>query len=272
MKEQEPKNRIIAEPTLSLHLSCGSRAKYFDSDNFEKELLKYKFFHLRDGIYFVRDIHLPKTVTVLKTHRQQETTEGNGGIIEVFIDSHYTISIDDLASILFCLCPGADYQDFKNILDGKISRVSSEPPKPDLKEIRTKAMQKFPNYEELRNCWELACKWALSFSRSGTVKTSDSISVTNFEKVSGEAKPPDSDDWLWYKGFIKGYRTRMGEELSGGSVPTPSDEEIEAEIQKLPYTKHLDDGQFNDGVIHGFEMGAKWLRDRLSPEQENSQG
>lgn len=61
-------------------------------------------------------------------------------------------------------------------------------------------------------------------------------------------------------------------ELTGGSVPTPNDEEIEAEIQKLPYVKHLDDGQFNDGVIHGFELGAKWVKEWLRSSTEQRLG
>lgn len=30
------------------------------------------------------------------------------------------------------------------------------------------------------------------------------------------------------------------------------------ELKKLPYTKHLDDGQYNDGKLAGFELGARW--------------
>jgi len=33
---------------------------------------------------------------------------------------------------------------------------------------------------------------------------------------------------------------------------------LDAELKKLPYTKHLDDGQYNDGVLTGFELGARW--------------
>ena len=33
---------------------------------------------------------------------------------------------------------------------------------------------------------------------------------------------------------------------------------LEAELKKLPYTKHLDDGQYNDGQLVGFEFGATW--------------
>lgn len=36
------------------------------------------------------------------------------------------------------------------------------------------------------------------------------------------------------------------------------DELIDIELKKLPYTKHLDDGQFNDGQLAGFELGAEW--------------
>jgi hypothetical protein len=31
-----------------------------------------------------------------------------------------------------------------------------------------------------------------------------------------------------------------------------------AELEKLPYTKHLDDGQYNDGQLVGFQFGATW--------------
>jgi hypothetical protein len=33
---------------------------------------------------------------------------------------------------------------------------------------------------------------------------------------------------------------------------------LEDELNKLPYTKHLDDGQYNDGQLAGFEFGANW--------------
>lgn len=90
-------------------------------------------------------------------------------------------------------------------------------------------------------------------------------------RVSGEAKAPDLTLRLTPEIKLEDGKfilllngEKWVKELSGGSVPTPSDEEIEAEIQKLPYTKHLDDGQFNDGVIQGFELGARWSRGRLS--------
>jgi hypothetical protein len=36
------------------------------------------------------------------------------------------------------------------------------------------------------------------------------------------------------------------------------EEELQKELDKLPYTKHLDDGQYNDGQVAGFEIGARW--------------
>lgn len=37
------------------------------------------------------------------------------------------------------------------------------------------------------------------------------------------------------------------------------EELLQKELDKLPYTKHLDDGQYNAGQIAGFELGARWL-------------
>lgn len=42
-------------------------------------------------------------------------------------------------------------------------------------------------------------------------------------------------------------------------IELPSDEEINAKINSFPYTKHLDDGQYNEGIIEGFEMGVEWI-------------
>lgn len=36
------------------------------------------------------------------------------------------------------------------------------------------------------------------------------------------------------------------------------EELLQKELDKLPYTKHLDDGHYNDGQIAGFELGARW--------------
>jgi hypothetical protein len=54
--------------------------------------------------------------------------------------------------------------------------------------------------------------------------------------------------------------------LEGVPLLPPLENEVEEvweqglgpELQKLPYTKHLDDGQYNDGQLVGFEFGATW--------------
>ena len=37
---------------------------------------------------------------------------------------------------------------------------------------------------------------------------------------------------------------------------------LEEKLAELPYTKHLDDGQYNDGKMAGFEFGAQWGFDK----------
>ena len=44
---------------------------------------------------------------------------------------------------------------------------------------------------------------------------------------------------------------------------------LEDELNKLPYTKHLDDGQYNDGVLSGFELGATWGYNIAKEKSEN---
>ena len=46
-------------------------------------------------------------------------------------------------------------------------------------------------------------------------------------------------------------------------IQLPTDEEIEKYINSFPYTKHLDDGQYNDGVMVGVELGIEWYREQL---------
>ena len=50
-------------------------------------------------------------------------------------------------------------------------------------------------------------------------------------------------------------------------IELPSDEEIEKYINSFPYTKHLDDGQYNDGVMVGAELGIEWYREQLRKKQ-----
>jgi len=35
---------------------------------------------------------------------------------------------------------------------------------------------------------------------------------------------------------------------------------LKTELDKLPYEAHADDGMFNDGMLDGFELGARWAR------------
>lgn len=46
-------------------------------------------------------------------------------------------------------------------------------------------------------------------------------------------------------------------------IELPSDEEVEQYLKSFPYTKHLDDGQYNDGVIVGAELAIEWMRDKI---------
>ena len=46
-------------------------------------------------------------------------------------------------------------------------------------------------------------------------------------------------------------------------IELPSDEEIGKEMDKLPFSKHVDDGLYNDGQLMGFELGAKWLKEQI---------
>ncbi len=42
------------------------------------------------------------------------------------------------------------------------------------------------------------------------------------------------------------------------------EELLQVRLEELPYTKHLDDGQYNDGQAYGFECGARWAYEKLS--------
>ena len=38
-------------------------------------------------------------------------------------------------------------------------------------------------------------------------------------------------------------------------------------IEELPFTNGLDDGQYNEGVIDGFELGAIWVISQIREGQ-----
>lgn len=46
------------------------------------------------------------------------------------------------------------------------------------------------------------------------------------------------------------------------------EQELDEQLNKLPYTKHLDDGQYNDGVLDGFELGARWCYERCLTDEK----
>lgn len=49
-------------------------------------------------------------------------------------------------------------------------------------------------------------------------------------------------------------------------IELPSDEEIDEYIKSFPYTKHLDDGQYNDGVIVGAELAIEWMKNKIKDQ------
>lgn len=46
-------------------------------------------------------------------------------------------------------------------------------------------------------------------------------------------------------------------------IELPTDEEVEEYLKTFPYTKHLDDGQYNDGVIVGAELAIEWIKEQI---------
>ena len=63
----------------------------------------------------------------------------------------------------------------------------------------------------------------------------------------------------------KAYKSYSNNQLIQTLTPIelPSDEEIGKEMDKLPFSKHVDDGLFNDGQLMGFELGAKWMKEQI---------
>jgi hypothetical protein len=49
---------------------------------------------------------------------------------------------------------------------------------------------------------------------------------------------------------------------------TNFEELLQAELDKLPFEKGLDDGQYNDGKLAGFEMGARWANEKIIEDLE----
>lgn len=64
-------------------------------------------------------------------------------------------------------------------------------------------------------------------------------------------------------GYITTYKSTLPYKLSLKNCQAIErgydlDKLISDEVDKLPYEKHVDDGQYNDGQIAGFELGAYW--------------
>ena len=53
------------------------------------------------------------------------------------------------------------------------------------------------------------------------------------------------------------------DEIPTKPIELPSDEEVNEYLNTFPYTKHLDDGQYNDGKIVGAELAIQWMRDKI---------
>lgn len=47
-------------------------------------------------------------------------------------------------------------------------------------------------------------------------------------------------------------------------IELPTEDEIEEYLKTFPYTKHLDDGQYNDGVIVGAELAIEWMKEQIN--------
>lgn len=42
------------------------------------------------------------------------------------------------------------------------------------------------------------------------------------------------------------------------------EQRLKDRIEELPFTKGVDDGQYNEGIIDGFEDGARWAVAQIS--------
>lgn len=75
------------------------------------------------------------------------------------------------------------------------------------------------------------------------------------KNIIGKAQMLDCDDkFLFSEDYLIKSQT---------AIELPSDEEIEQYLKSFPYTKHLDDGQYNDGVIVGAELTIEWMRSKI---------
>lgn len=47
------------------------------------------------------------------------------------------------------------------------------------------------------------------------------------------------------------------------------EQQLQKELDRLPFIEGKDDGKFNDGRMYGFELGALWAYDYLNKECEH---
>lgn len=75
---------------------------------------------------------------------------------------------------------------------------------------------------------------------------------------------PTERGMFWWRKHLRQYLEQA--QLQQHSVmQVPQFEKLlSARLEELPYTKHLDDGQYNDGQAYGFECGARWAYEKLS--------
>ena len=76
-------------------------------------------------------------------------------------------------------------------------------------------------------------------------------STLPLEDVMGLTNKLDAKGWV----LIKLLHVHKIKELLG---KVDLEKKITKKLEELPYTKHLDDGQYNDGQLVGFELGARW--------------
>lgn len=171
-----------------------------------------------------------------------------------------------------------------------VSRVSGEAKTPDMsRQLIANQMEEIQTLSDF--LWELAAIYKITDINEDT-EDDEMIEKIRVKLTGGSVPTPNiyagelnKQRIETYKRFAEEFKIDPGTvgyifnegaswalEIPRRGVPTPSDEELQAEIQKIPYTKHLDDGQFNDGVIQGFELGAKWVKEWLRSSTEQGLG
>lgn len=185
------------------------------------------------------------------------------------------------------------YSAYKND-DGSIATDSSTPPKiVDMEEkegIIKKFSKAFGSYENemIRNLAESAYEIHISILLSSNISFAEWLYKNTWSVTGGSeygllwhqhttgkevltselvgiylshpvTKEEDDQTYKTKRDAFEG--GRLFERLLVKPEPSePFETALQQELDKLPYTKHLDDGGFNDGQLAGFERGARWGR------------